>query len=192
MSEARNFGVTSDYAVSSALKRQDCVQQNLFLFTCGSSKQISRILYLLSAVQKYPQGSHAWDAIALSGHYIMIGHSKGALSTAGQTLAPLTSALTNGAGASVVILMNFDVPDSGSHRVGGTENEWTTFTAEQNFYHELAHAHHKMTGIFQGHRGEKQAIEDENIYRSQQDPLNANLRSLDSDKGEQIWFEIHR
>lgn len=183
---------TANYAVEMASKRPDCVQQNSFLFTCGDQKQIARILELIDVIQKNPQGHKAWADISMSGHSLMIGHSRAALLSAGRTSAPLTSALSNGTGTSVRILMNFNIPDEGSHRVGGTEEEWTSFTAEQNFYHELAHAHHKMTGIFMGYRAEQQATEDENIYRGQQIPFDSNLRSLDIEKGEQIWFDQSR
>ena len=41
------------------------------------------------------------------------------------------------------------------------------YTAIQNLFHELAHAVHMMNGTWRYAKSERQAIEEENVFRSQ-------------------------
>lgn len=52
---------------------------------------------------------------------------------------------------------------------------------------ELSHARHKMNGTWDMMHSEERAIRDENVYRHEVAPENPNLKSLDWDKGVQIW-----
>ena len=95
------------------------------------------------------------------------------------TSAPMSANLTNGRGESVDIYFNFDIPDDGSHRVLDTHRSPIDthrspieYTAIQNLYHELAHAMHMMQGTWRYFKSERQAIEEENIFRRQQARLN--------------------
>ncbi|MBY0385289.1 hypothetical protein K2X05_09035 [bacterium] len=178
----------TDLAQSYVNDRNDCQQIDLFLHVCGTDEQKQIIHTLISRVREYSFGEETWAAIAFSGKNLMIGHSAPAVSTAGRTLAPLTTALGDGRGASCVILFNFDIPESGSHRVGGMNQEWVEFTKLKNFFHELMHAKDQMNGTWQSYRSEQQAIEGENTFRLQLNPSKMNLRSMDYEKGEQIWF----
>ena len=90
--------------------------------------------------------------------------------------------------------MNFEMPDSGSHRVGtyGT-SELIEFTADQNLVHEFVHAKHAVYGTM-ATMYEVQAILEENIYREQKARLQGledvplrNYRAYED--GQQIWFE---
>jgi hypothetical protein len=136
----------------------------------------------------FPVGEEIWHDIERSGKRLLIAHSESAVDSAGKSLAPMTSALSNGRGSSAVILFNFDIPVTGSHRVGGTQQEWTEFTKIQNFFHELVHARNYMAGTAKLQWLEEQVIETENLFRTQSNPSNSNLRSFDYEKGEQIWF----
>jgi hypothetical protein len=51
--------------------------------------------------------------------------------------------------------------------VYNSRNEPIEYTAIQNLYHELAHAMHMMNGSWRYFASERQAIEEENIFRSQ-------------------------
>jgi hypothetical protein len=73
--------------------------------------------------------------------------------------------LTNGKVESVQILFNAHIQDRGSHMVYNGKRERIEYTAVQNLYHELAHAMHMMNGSWRYFASEKQAIEDENIFR---------------------------
>jgi hypothetical protein len=76
--------------------------------------------------------------------------------------------LINGNGESVEIRFNAEIPDGGSHMVYDGKGRLIEYTAVQNLYHELAHAAHKMNGTWRYFDSEKQAIEEENIFRSEQ------------------------
>lgn len=179
---------SNDLAISYVNDRNDCEQVDLFLHICGTDSQKIIIQDLIAKVREYSFGEETWTSIAFSGKNLMIGHLASAISTAGKTLAPLTTALQDGRGASCVILFNFNIPESGSHRVGGKNQEWVEFTKLQNFFHELMHAKDQMNGTWQAHRAEQQAIEGENIFRMELNSSKMNLRSMDYEKGEQIWF----
>jgi hypothetical protein len=177
-----------DLVLSTATKRQDCDQSDYFLFVCGSFEEKTIIHNLILEIQKSRFGKESWKALQDSGHYLMIVHDPNSLYIAGKTIAQLTSHLTNGIGSSAVIYFHTGIPESGSHKVGGTLEEWTPFTKLQNFFHELSHARHYMNGTWNPVRSEEQAISDENIYRRECDPQNENLRDDNWEKGEQIWF----
>ncbi len=178
----------NDLAVSYLHDRADCLPKNELLYICGSEKQRLEVEKLIEQVRLFSIGQKIWQTIENSGKNLLIAHSDSAVSSAGRALAPLTTALSNGRGTSSVILFNFDIPDTGGHRVGGTHKEWTEFTKEQKFFHELVHAKNYMSGTSKVHRLEEQVIEEENIFRIQSNPSHLNLRSNDYAKGEQIWF----
>ncbi len=185
---AQGMALENNLALSYAKDRSDCEQKFESVFICGSTLHQLEIIHLIQQARKYPIGEEIWQDIKNSGKRLLIAHSEGAVTFAGKSLAPMTSALSDGRGASAVILFNFEIPITGSHRVGGTQQEWTEFTKIQNFFHELVHARNYMAGVTQLYYLEEQVIETENIFRFQSTPLNLNLRSLDHAKGEQIWF----
>jgi hypothetical protein len=57
--------------------------------------------------------------------------------------------------------------DIGTHMVYNGKKELIEYTAVQNLYHELAHAMHMMNGTWRYFASERQAIEEENIFRRQ-------------------------
>ena len=77
----------------------------------------------------------------------------------------MSANLTNGKGESVTILFSAHIQDSGSHMVYNAQRMLIEYTAIQNLYHELAHAMHMMKGSWRYFASEKQAIEEENIFR---------------------------
>jgi hypothetical protein len=79
----------------------------------------------------------------------------------------MTMDLINGVGAGVDIIFDTRIGDRGSHLVYNAQNELIEYTAVQNLYHELAHAMHMMNGSWCYFASERQAIQEENIFRSQ-------------------------
>jgi hypothetical protein len=70
-------------------------------------------------------------------------------------------------GAGVDIIFDTRIGDRGSHMVYNSKNKLIEYTAVQNLYHELAHAMHMMNGSWCYFASERQAIEEENIFRRQ-------------------------
>lgn len=178
----------SDFIHSVIKSRTNCIKQDRFLYLCGSETHHLLFNQMIEDIKKTSVGLKTWDVIKNSGHQLVLIHDPESLSSAGREYAELTRALSNGKGASVVIHFHTEIPDKGSHRVGGTKEEWTEFSKRQNFYHELSHAKHKMAGTWNPIKTEEQAIEEENYFRIEDNPSNLNLRSFDWYKGEQIWF----
>ncbi len=182
-----SYAVVKDLVLRYVPKLNNCQQTDNFLFICGHANEQIVFDALIKEVLKTQTGQETWEAIKNSGNYLMLVHDPLAVSSAGRAVAELSSKLTNGIGTSVIIYFHVGIPDSGSHVVGGTIAEWTDFTKQQNFFHELSHARHKTNGTWNIIHSEEQAIQDENIYRVQSTPENLNLRSLDWDKGMQVW-----
>lgn len=65
------------------------------------------------------------------------------------------------------IHFNANIPDTGSHQVYSNARQPIEYTAVQNLYHELAHALHMMNGTWMYFKSERQAIQEENIFRRQ-------------------------
>ncbi len=131
----------------------------------GSKKQVTKMRRWFEEIAAVPKGYETLVEIQKSGHKLMIFHSPRSMISSGKASAPLSSNLTNGRGESVDIYFNFDIPDAGSHRVFDTSRSPIEYTAIQNLYHELAHAMHMMSGTWRYAKSERQAIEEENIFR---------------------------
>jgi hypothetical protein len=148
---------------SSSKKGEKYFGRNIFLE--GNRQQIARFENWLDRIAEVPKGYQTLKAISESGHELTVRHSKYAVISAGRTLAPMSSNLTNGKGESVTILFSAHIQDSGSHMVYNAQRMLIEYTAIQNLYHELAHAMHMMKGSWRYFASEKQAIEEENIFR---------------------------
>ena len=133
----------------------------------GTRKQIARLAHWLDEIRKVPHGKKMIDDILLSGHQLLIRHSEWALQASGRTLAPITDNLTNGKGEDVEIMFDTRIPEEGSHWVFDSHNQPIQFTAVENLFHELAHARHLTNGTWRYYNSEAQAIEEENIFRTQ-------------------------
>ena len=133
----------------------------------GSIHQVTKMRRWLEQIASVPKGHQTLVEIEKSGHKLMIFHSPRSMISSGKASAPLSINLTNGIGESVDIFFNFDIPDAGSHRVFDTRRSPIEYTAIQNLYHELAHAMHMMNGTWRYARSERQAIEEENVFRRQ-------------------------
>ena len=133
----------------------------------GTQKQIARLTHWLDEIRKVPHGKKMIDDILLSGHQLLIRHSEWALQSSGRTLAPITDNLTNGKGEDVEIMFDTRIPEEGSHWVFDSHNQPIQFTAVENLFHELAHARHLTNGTWRYYNSEAQAIEEENIFRTQ-------------------------
>lgn len=131
----------------------------------GSLRQVKRMRKWIEQIAAVPKGYQTLVAIERSGHKLMIFHTPYAVVSSGRASAPMSSNLTNGRGESVDIYFNFDIPDSGSHRVFDTRRSPIEYTAVQNLFHELAHAMHYMNGTWAYARSERQAIREENQFR---------------------------
>lgn len=141
----------------------------------GTPTQIAKMRRWLAQIAEVPKGIQTLQSIDKSGHKLMIFHSNEAMISSGKASAPLSSNLTNGRGESVDIYFNFNIPDDGSHRVFDTRRGPIEYTAIQNLYHELAHAMHMMNGTWRYAKSERQAIEEENVFRRQHSELNGTL-----------------
>jgi hypothetical protein len=131
----------------------------------GTPDQIRIFLRWLDQIAAVPKGSDTLEKIAASGHKLLIRHSKNALLSAGRTLTPMSANLINGKGESVQILFDAEIPDQGSHMVFDGRRRLIEYSAIQNLYHELAHAMHMMNGTWRYFKSERQAIEEENLFR---------------------------
>ncbi len=133
----------------------------------GTPAQIAKMRRWLAEIAEVPKGLQTLQSIDASGHKLMIFHSGESMISSGKASAPLSGNLTNGRGESVDIYFNFNIPDDGSHRVFDTRRGPIEYTAIQNLYHELAHAMHMMNGTWRYAKSERQAIEEENVFRHQ-------------------------
>ncbi len=133
----------------------------------GNTQQRKKILQWLNHIADVKKGRDTLIAIISSPHQLTIKHSDSAKLSAGRTIAPMTMDLINGKGADITIIFYADMPDSGTHKVYNHKIELIEFNAVQNLYHELAHAMHQMQGTWRYFASEKQAIEEENIFRQQ-------------------------
>jgi len=156
----------------------------------GSPQQIMRISGWLDEIAGIPIGRATLDAILESGNQLTIRHSAWALQASGRTLAPVSDDLTNGRGADVEILFDARIPEHGSHAVFDAKRHAIEFTAVQNLFHELAHAKHLGNGTWRYFDSEGQAIEEENIFRTQYSEAHGlkpvSLRAAVD--GQQIWW----
>lgn len=131
----------------------------------GSREQQKNIVRWLDGIVITHKGRITLQKIINSGHQLTIRHSLAARLSAGRTIAPMTENLINGKGESVTITMDATMLDEGTHRVFNRHFSLIQFNAQQNLYHELAHAMHKMQGTWRYFNSEQQAIEEENIFR---------------------------
>lgn len=189
------FGKTNQYSLVLDYMddQSDCQNVSDLFYFCGSKIQQQRVSSWLEDVQKTAIGRETWLAIQKSGHRLLVMHHKSAILTAGKTLATLTSNLNNGIGTDVVVQMNFDMPDSGTHLVTTSSGDLIPFSARVNFFHELSHARHKMNGTWLMSDSEGQAVRDENIYRQESAALegfqSVPLRDLFYTENDmQVWF----
>jgi hypothetical protein len=133
----------------------------------GTPQQIKNLRKWIAQIASIPKGLDTLIQIQNSGHKLFIFHSTYAMVSSGRTSAPVSQNLINGVGESVDIHFNANIPDQGSHRVMDTAGHPIEYTAAQNLYHELAHALHMMKGSWRYFKSERQAIEEENIFRQQ-------------------------
>jgi hypothetical protein len=141
--------------------------QDTNILLTGTPYQISKFTEWLDQIAKVPKGRSTVEIIANSGHQLVIRHARYALISAGRALGPVSANLINGKGESVEILFNAHIPDTGSHMVFDGSRQLIEYTAVQNLYHELAHAMHMMAGTWRYFASERQAIEEENIFRKE-------------------------
>jgi hypothetical protein len=159
---AQAFQVSRRYSDDGLLKT---VGPNIVLR--GTPEQIFKLTRWLDQIWLVPKGYQTLQKISDSGHELTIRHADHAILSAGRTAAPMTMDLINGVGAGVDIIFDTRIGDRGSHMVYNSKNKLIEYTAVQNLYHELAHAMHMMNGSWCYFASERQAIQEENIFRSQ-------------------------
>ena len=133
----------------------------------GTPAQVRKMRRWLEQIASVPKGYETLVSIQESGHKLMIFHSHQSMVSSGKASAPMSSNLINGVGESIDIYFNFNIPDSGSHWVFDSSRSKIEYRAIQNLYHELAHAMHMMNGTWAYAKSERQAIQEENIFRRQ-------------------------
>jgi hypothetical protein len=133
----------------------------------GHPKHIIKFTRWLDQILLVPKGFETLRMIADSGNELVIQHADYARVSAGRTRGPMTMNLINGIGESVQIIFDARMDDNGTHFVYDRKNKLIEYTAIQNLYHELAHAMHMMNGTWCYFASERQAIEEENIFRWQ-------------------------
>lgn len=144
----------------------------------GNRQQQKNIIRWLDGISATTKGHETLQSIMHSGHQLTIRHSFAARLSAGRTIAPMTENLINGKGESVEVIIDANMLDSGTHRVFNQHFKMIPFNAQQNLYHELAHAMHKMRGTWRYFNSEQQAIEEENIFRQQLAALEGEYKEL--------------
>ncbi len=156
----------------------------------GSPAQIRRLSDWLDDIARTPIGRETLDAIYASGNTLTLRHSEWALVASGRTHAPVTTRLTDGRGADVVILFDARIPDSGSHVVFDRARRPIPFSAQQNLFHELSHARHLTNGTWRYFDSEGQAIEEENVFRREWSALQGQEAPLlrVGQRGRQLWW----
>jgi hypothetical protein len=159
---AQDDSVTRRYSDDGFLKRFDT---NIILR--GDPVHIDRLVRWLDEILLVPKGFHTLQMIAESSNELVIEHSDFARVSAGRTRSAMTMNLINGIGENVHILFDASMGEQGTHMVYNDKNELIEYTAIQNLYHELAHAMHMMNGTWRYFASERQAIEEENIFRRQ-------------------------
>jgi hypothetical protein len=159
---AHAFQVSRRYSDDGLLKT---VGPNIVLQ--GTPEQIIKLTRWLDQIWLVPKGYQTLQKISDSGHELTIRHADHAILSAGRTAAPMTMDLINGVGAGVDIIFDTRIGDRGSHMVYNAQNDLIEYTAVQNLYHELAHAMHMMNGTWCYFASERQAIQEENIFRRQ-------------------------
>ncbi len=145
----------------------------------GTLKETQRLKRWLHDIAVVPKGYRTLKRIEASGHRLTIKHSDSARLSSGRTIAPMTNNLINGTGADVTIIFDAKMSDRGTHRVFSSKSELIEFNAQQNLFHELAHAMHQMQGTWRYFDSERQAIEEENEFRidlAEVNRVKANLR----------------
>lgn len=186
------FAQKKETLVESTIRSHESCHKHDFFWFCGSKHQRAQLKQWLTDILKTEIGKNILNDIKHSGHMMAIVHSSIAANSAGTTAAILTSDLTNGIGTPVVVKLNFDMPNSGSHLVRDINYQLVEFTAAQNLFHELSHARHKINGEWLYFDSEGQAISDENTFRQQLAVANGTtgfVRDRDSmDDDKQIWF----
>lgn len=173
----------------------DCRLLDFYLYFCGSTAHEERVMGWIENVRETAIGRETLAAIQSSGHRLLIMHDVHSVGTAGKTLAPLSFDLSNGVGRECVIQMHLDMPDTGTHIVTSVDSGLILFTAKVNFFHELSHARHKMSGTWLAVDSEGQAVADENIYRREsaeiEGVIDVPLRDLKFVDGDQrVWFPL--
>ena len=133
----------------------------------GHPDHIIKFTRWLDQIMLVPKGFQTLKSIADSGDELVIEHADVARISAGRTQGPMTMNLINGVGESVHIIFDARMDDIGTHMVYNGRKELIEYTAVQNLYHELAHAMHMMNGTWRYFASERQAIEEENIFRRQ-------------------------
>ena len=133
----------------------------------GSPEHVIKFTRWLDQIAMVPKGYQTLMMISNSPHELVLQHANHARNSAGRTIAPMTMNLINGIGESVDIIFDARTGDRGSHMVFNEKMELIEFSAIQNLYHELAHAMHQMNGTWRYFASEEQAIEEENIFRTE-------------------------
>jgi hypothetical protein len=151
----------SRYFTHKSLNQEFCTNINLK----GSLLHIAKFKHWLNQIVEVPHGKATLEAIITSGHGLTIQHSSVARISAGRTQAPMSENLINGKGESVRIIFDATITERGSHMVFNGKRELIEYTAAENLFHELVHARHKMGGTWRYFDSERQAIEEENIFR---------------------------
>ncbi len=133
----------------------------------GSPEHVIKFTRWLDQIAMVPKGYHTLMMISNTHHDLIIQHAEHARDSAGRTIAPMTMNLINGIGESVDIIFDARIGDRGTHMVFNEKMELIEYSAIQNLYHELAHAMHQMNGTWRYFDSETQAIEEENIFRTE-------------------------
>lgn len=131
----------------------------------GTPLQIEKLRHWIGQIAAVPKGLDTLIEIQKTGHKLFIYHSTYSMVSSGRTSAPVSQNLINGKGESVDIHFNAEIPDHGSHRVYTNKKIPIEYTAAQNLFHELAHAMHMMKGTWMYFKSERQAIQEENLFR---------------------------
>lgn len=163
-----------------------------FLTLQSSTDVLDQIMERIQTIKKYPHGKSLFEDMARCQNTLLIIHDKSSINAGGYASAirTTTDIFRPGVGADARIRFRFDMPDYGTHLVTSVNNEMIPFTALDILFHEMVHAKHIMCGTFSRGDAERQAIEEENLFRAEREETKdwpaRDWRAYEQDQ--QVWF----
>jgi hypothetical protein len=133
----------------------------------GNPIHEARFKAWLTEMAAMESGRKLVDDILRTGHSVVVTHNPTACEYGGRTRHEMSSASMDGRGVDVEILLDMNMPDTGTQFVSDRDGGWVEFTAVQVIFHELVHARFAVQGKAQ-YNDEGAAIMAENEFRREQ------------------------
>lgn len=163
-----------------------------FLKLHSNPEVVAPMLDRLQTIRRYPLGEKLFADMARCGNSVVLVHDKASINAGGYASAdPSTSDIFRpGVGANARIRFRFDMPEHGTHLVSAVNGEMIPFSALDILFHELVHAKHIMCGTFSRGNSERQAIEEENLFRAEREENWPDRDWREYERDQQVWFGL--